>query len=62
MIPRSYEPNCELPEINNGDNGGKCLALRALVDIPEGEECSVFFQMRTKSMKKLRLILELVTS
>jgi len=30
-VPRSYEPNCELVEINGGD-----LALRALVDIPDG--------------------------
>ena len=35
-IPRSYEPNCELVEINNEINGGTCLALRALEDIPVG--------------------------
>ena len=31
-IPRSYEPNCEL----TSSSGGECLALLALVDIPEG--------------------------
>lgn len=39
-IPRSYEPNCGLVEIDSDDttttSGGACLALRALVDIPEG--------------------------
>ena len=30
-IPRSHEPNCELVQVE-----GTCLALRALVDIPEG--------------------------
>ena len=34
-IPRSYEPNCEFIEIDEG-KADTCLALRALVDIPEG--------------------------
>jgi len=33
-IPRSYEPNCELVETEDGDR--VCLALRALIDIPVG--------------------------
>ncbi len=35
-IPRSYEPNCELIEVDDTNHGGTCLALRALEDIPEG--------------------------
>ena len=37
-IPRSYEPNCQLIEIDDTDGGGGnvCLALRALMDIPIG--------------------------
>jgi hypothetical protein len=42
-IPRSYDPNCELVEINSTDtSGGACLALRALVDIPEGGVFCIF--------------------
>ncbi|OEU07353.1 hypothetical protein FRACYDRAFT_251159 [Fragilariopsis cylindrus CCMP1102] len=37
-LPRSYEPNCELIEIDDtdGGDGNVCLALRALMDIPIG--------------------------
>jgi len=35
-IPRSYEPNCELIEVDDPNDGGTQLALRALEDIPEG--------------------------